>query len=100
MDGIVTDQRNGNKILKAQGVLSISMAGELRDILVKEISENEHPEIDLGEVEEIDAAILQLLYSAVKTAESKGKEIYWSNISEACIEAAQAAAMFKDKWFW
>ncbi len=99
MDNIVTDQQNGNQILKLRGVLSISEAGEIRDALIKEISENEHPEIDLGEVEEIDAGILQLLCSAIKSAESEGKELYWSNISEACIEAAQSAAMFKDKWF-
>ncbi|MBW2644815.1 MAG: STAS domain-containing protein [Deltaproteobacteria bacterium] len=99
MDNIVTDQRNGSRRLKLRGILSLSGAGELRDALIKEISENEHPEIDLGEVEEIDAGMLQLLCSAVKSAESEGKEIYWANISETCIEAAQSAAMFKDKWF-
>lgn len=99
MDRITTYKQKGHTVLKFQGKLSITHANEIRDALINAIGKKKRPEIDLGEVGEIDAAILQLLCSAIKSAEAKGGEIHWHRISDACLAAARMTGMFKGKWF-
>ena len=82
-----TWQENGKSaILKIGTALSIYEAAGLRDELISHLENHEHLILELGEVQKCDAAGIQLLYSAWKTADTVGKTVTIRNPSSAILK--------------
>ena len=79
MDFKMTDDK-----IQLSGVLGYSTIDALHEIF-KQILEREDTflTIDVGQVEQIDTAALQLFLALQRDARATGKEVSWQNISES-----------------
>ena len=87
---------NSGKVLKLTGPLTIHLAGETRNAIrgyLANLAEDLSPTFDLSEVERCDAAGLQVLYSAHRTAEGMGKSLAFAALSEAVRDANTALGL-------
>lgn len=70
-------------VLKIAGTLGLERAAELHRALRDFVGQEARPIVDLAGVDACDTAALQLLCSAVKTAERAGKHIQFPGLSPA-----------------
>lgn len=75
------------------GSLTIYRAVELRELLMLALARKGDVLLDLGEVEEIDLAGVQLLLLAQREARELGKALAWGPQSEAVREALLLAGL-------
>lgn len=80
--------------LKLAGSLVIGVAAELRTALHDRILQHPEVKLDLAGVESCDAAALQLLWSARKTAEETGKRLELTAMSPAVEDTGAALGLF------
>jgi anti-anti-sigma factor len=82
-----------------EGELSIYTAAEWKRRLDDLIGQDGNLELDLGAVQELDTAGLQLLIMAKKEATARGQQLLLSNHSQAVLavfELCDIAAFFGD----
>jgi anti-anti-sigma factor len=77
-------------VVSIGNTLSIYSVPALRDELILNIEKHEMLKLSLSEVEACDAAGLQLLFSARKTADTMGKTVTICNPSSAVIRAFES----------
>jgi anti-sigma B factor antagonist len=70
-------------VLALSGDLTVGGAQELKALLMKFVTENENPEIDLLNVAQIDTTGVQLLLLARREATHAGKSLKWLGFSLA-----------------
>jgi len=88
-----------NQRLAIEGELSIYTAGEWKKRLDDLIGQGGSLELDLGAVQELDTAGLQLLIMAKKEAAARSQQLLLSNHSQAVLEVFElcgVAAFFGD----
>ena len=88
-----------NQRLAIEGELSIYTAGEWKKRLDDLIDQGGSLELDLGAVQELDTAGLQLLIMAKKEAAARSQQLLLSNHSQAVLEVFElcgVAAFFGD----
>ena len=79
-----TRPKNGkDTVVKVGATLSIYEVTALRDEIVSHLDTHGRLILDLGAIVKCDAAGIQLLYSARKTADKKGKSVMIRNPSSA-----------------
>ena len=94
-----TAERIENQRLAIEGELSIYTAGEWKKRLDDLIDQGGSLELDLGAVQELDTAGLQLLIMAKKEAAARSQQLLLSNHSQAVLEVFElcgVAAFFGD----
>jgi len=94
-----TAERIENQRLAIEGELSIYTAGEWKKRLDGLIDQGGSLELDLGAVQELDTAGLQLLIMAKKEAAARSQQLLLSNHSQAVLEVFElcgVAAFFGD----
>ncbi len=79
--------------LRLDGELTISRSGELLEVLGGSLEGNERLVADFSQVQECDAAGLQLLLSWRKTAAERGRRIRITALSAAIHAAADALGL-------
>jgi anti-sigma B factor antagonist len=79
--------------LGLEGELTIQEVSNLKDTLLKHLSEESSLEINLEGITHIDTAGLQILYAAQKTAVLQGKVLFLKHPSSAFLEAARLAGL-------
>lgn len=89
---LLTDQPDTGTLAIA-GCIDISAADELRDALREHIARYPEPSLDLAGVEACDAAVLQLLWAARRTAAHANKPLRVTAWSAAVREAGSALAV-------
>ncbi|WP_286757768.1 STAS domain-containing protein [Ralstonia sp. RL] len=85
-----TERKDGARPLhplRIEGEMTIYQAAELKQTLASALRQGEALEIDLSAVGEIDAAGIQLLIAAKKSAQAAGKELRLVAHSDAVVEA-------------
>lgn len=88
-----------NQRLAIEGELSIYTAGQWKKRLHDLIDQGGSLELDLGAVQELDTAGLQLLIMAKKEATARSQQLLLSNHSQAVLEVFElcgVAAFFGD----
>lgn len=88
-----------NQRLAIEGELSIYTAGEWKKRLDDLIDQGGSLELDLGAVQELDTAGLQLLIMAKKEAAARSQQLLLNNHSQAVLEVFElcgVAAFFGD----
>jgi anti-anti-sigma factor len=88
----ITRDESGD-VLKLAGSIEISGAKELQDSLRDFIAGTARAIVDLSEVDACDTAVLQLLYSARKTAERSGTQFEFARLSAAIRDASAALGL-------
>jgi anti-anti-sigma factor len=88
---ITTDE--SGQTLTLAGPLEIAVAEELCSALRDLLERAPHPTLDLSQVEAVDAAALQVLCSARKTAERDGKRLEIAAISPAVRNKSEALGL-------
>ena len=83
-------QIDSQRLILLEGRVGVACAGELKRLLLEEISSGRNLCVDLERAEEIDFSILQLLWAAEREAERRGIEMI-SRASEAAAGAARDA---------
>lgn len=73
--------------------LTIFHVADLRDKLLKTISAEAKPVLDLRDLQECDVAGLQLLVSLIKTANDAGKELRLNNTPDCFRKTAAAVGL-------
>lgn len=94
-----TQERQETQRLAIEGELSIYSAGEWKTRLDDLIAQGGSLELDLGAVQELDTAGLQLLIMAKKEATARSQQLLLSNHSPAVLEVFElcgVAAFFGD----
>ncbi|MGA1874225.1 MAG: lipid asymmetry maintenance protein MlaB [bacterium] len=79
--------------LGLEGELTIQGVSNLKETLLKHLSEESSLEVNLEGVTHIDTAGLQILYAAQKTAVQQGKVLSLKRPSSAFLEAARLAGL-------
>jgi anti-anti-sigma regulatory factor len=74
-------------LLRMEGQITLTSAGELKQLLLEWAAAGKDLELDLQHVEEIDITILQLLWAAAREAGRMGREM----VTRASAAAAAAA---------
>jgi len=82
----ISKNKKGIHRLKLEGELTIYNAAEMKTSIFAELQKNKELEIDLGKVNEIDSAGLQLLLLAKREATNHNKSMRLINHSEAALE--------------
>lgn len=82
----------GDAVFKIQAVQDISSVADIQSELKKLLS-NESIIIEADQVERIDAASLQLLYSFVEEARAKGVDLTWNSVSDVLRNNAKLLGM-------
>ncbi len=67
--------------------LSIAQVGELYGQLLTSIADEKAINLDLSQIERVDTAAIQLLYSFQRDAVAQGLVIIWSNPSKVFCDA-------------
>jgi anti-anti-sigma regulatory factor len=80
------EKLENQSIIRLEGEMTVTSAAELKEILAKALSEGDL-QLDLERAEEIDIAVMQLLWAAGREAERKGVDI-----SVRALEAVTRAA--------
>lgn len=94
-----TQERQETQRLAIDGELSIYSASEWKKRLDALIAQGGSLELDLGAVQELDTAGLQLLIMAKKEATARSQQLLLSNHSQAVLEVFElcgVAAFFGD----
>jgi anti-anti-sigma regulatory factor len=86
-------EADSGRVLKLSGALRINVADEIRVALLDFVCTASRPVVDLSEVTECDAAGLQLLISASRTAERSATPYELVNVPGAVREAAAALGL-------
>ncbi|PAU66692.1 hypothetical protein BZL41_00280 [Pseudomonas sp. PIC25] len=79
--------------LAVAGELTIYTASEWKPRLLAPLLEDEHLELDLGAVQELDTAGLQLLLLAKKEARARSLTLQFCNHSPAVLEAIELCGL-------
>lgn len=79
-------QRSANQRLAIEGELNIYTAAEWKKRLQDLVEQGVNLELDLGAVQELDTAGLQLLIMAKKEATDRSQQLLLSNHSQAVLE--------------
>ncbi|MEI9972936.1 MAG: STAS domain-containing protein [Ignavibacteriota bacterium] len=75
-------------VLRIAGDVGINVVEQLHSVLREFVSTAARPTVDLSDVENCDAAVLQLLTSARKTAERANKPFDFAGVSAAVLDAS------------
>ena len=92
---IQTEEDREKTCLKIEGTIDVYETPALKVSLLEGLSRGDII-LDLAEVSECDLAAVQLLYSALRTAHSRGRRIEISDISQNVIQAFESAAVKVD----
>ena len=76
-------------VIKPGEELTINGAAEIHAKLLNAFADNQDIVLDLNDVKDCDTAGIQLMCSAVKTAENMNKKLSLINISDAVNDAAE-----------
>lgn len=90
------EEKNGNIRLQVEGSMSINEVAALREELFACLENSAGLELDLGGVTACDAAGLQLLYAARKTAEEGERGFRIAGASHTVLEILQSAGLNPD----
>ena len=77
-------------LIRVQGEFTVTLASELKNLLLEGLASAEHLQVDLTQAEEIDASLLELLWAAAREAARQNGRIV-SGVSEAAAAAARDA---------
>ena len=80
-------------VLHISGNLSIETAEELRAAMLDPLAAASDISLDLSAVEACDTAALQLLCSACKTAQARGKRLEFVGMPDAVVQTALALGL-------
>jgi len=80
-------------MMSIAGALEIGAAEELRNALRDFLDRAQRPSLDLSQVDGVDAAALQVLCSARKTADRSGKHLEIAAISAAVRTTSEALGL-------
>ncbi|MGA8134594.1 MAG: STAS domain-containing protein [Pseudomonas gingeri] len=83
------------RILVLEGPLTIYTATERRDLLLELFPLAEEVEMDLGSVDELDTAGLQLLVLAKQESIRQGRTLLLSNHSAAVLQAFDLSGLHR-----
>ncbi|GBC60706.1 anti-sigma factor antagonist [Desulfonema ishimotonii] len=92
-----TDKKEGEMLVRIDGGMTVADAAAIRDKLVACFDSCESLIADLRDVADCDAAGVQLICSAHKTADATGKRFAVVNASEAVIKAVARAGLHPEK---
>lgn len=90
---------NNQQRIAIEGELNIYTAAEWKQRLQDLVEQGENLELDLGAVQELDTAGLQLLIMAKREANARNRQLSLSNHSQAVLEVFElcgVAAFFGD----
>jgi anti-anti-sigma factor len=82
--------------LALSGEMTIQRIAEIKKQLSEILAETNELALDLKDVNRADLTFLQLLCSAHRTAQSSGKKIHCSEVSEAVDQAISDAGFVRD----
>ncbi len=91
------ETKNGQAVLKVNGRMTVSEAGSLRDKLIECFDDYNGLILDLQDVEECDAAGIQLICSVHKTAGTTEKPFSVANASKAVTETVVRTGLNPEK---
>jgi anti-anti-sigma regulatory factor len=80
--------------VRLQGSLSLRDAKQVQGLLLDAISASREVEIDVSDVSSIDVSIIQLIVSARKSAEQRGRKLTLATGSSGPFKAALAKMGF------
>jgi anti-anti-sigma factor len=86
--GILVEIRDGSAHVAIEGDLTVSSVQDIRAALAAVVVEHDETEIDLGSIEEIDSAGLQLMLIAKR---SEGRTVRFVNHSDAVLRLLDLA---------
>jgi anti-anti-sigma factor len=88
---------DGRAQIKIEGTISVYEVAALRDELVSCFAASEHISLDLTEATGCDVTGVQVLYSALKTAQSTGKTFAIAKASASIFDTLVRAGMEPDE---
>lgn len=91
------EDKDGQALLELEDSISVYEAAVVRDKLVAFMDASESLRIDLSKLEDCDITGIQLLYSAKKTAEDKGKSFSVTGASPAVVDVMARAGINADE---
>ncbi|MBR0830216.1 STAS domain-containing protein [Bradyrhizobium manausense] len=80
--------------VRLQGSLTLRDAKQVQGLLLDAISASREVEIDVSDVSSIDVSIIQLIVSARKSAEQRGRKLALATESNGAFRATLAKAGF------
>ncbi len=92
-EGKGSDRPGGGAVIRCGGLLNISQANHLRDLLQEACGQHDVITLDLDEPEHIDTAGVQLLYSFINYSKRNGIPLQWRNVPPALHEMAAQLGM-------
>ena len=88
-DGIKRSRRK----VTLSGSVGIAQAQLLQETLAPLLTRKAKVSIDLGAVERIDTAILQLLLAFSREGQARGMPVDWTALNESSIDAARLVGL-------
>jgi len=88
--------QTGDRVLQLAGALDIAGAGSLRETLLDSLVRQPELVLDLSRVEDCDAAALQLLFAAQKSAARGRQDFRVACWSDAVAETARVLGLSLD----
>ncbi len=76
-------------VVTCDEAIDIAVVEELHQNLRRALEEGQAIEIEAGQVERADTAVLQTLYACFKEARSRDVAVKWRRVSEAVVDAAE-----------
>ena len=93
-----TSQTEQGAILYLKDEVTVAEAAELKDELVKLMSEESSFVLDAGQATELDTSIIQLIFSTSKAAKEQGVEMSLTGRSEAFENAMERTGILADQF--
>ena len=91
---IVHDQIDGKRLIRFEGATDISLAAELKALLLESLASGTDVQVDLQQTTEMDITALQLLWAAGRAAEKSGVRFNLSGCIPKEISVTAAIAGF------
>ena len=91
------DKQRNRALLSLRGILGIQQASDLKSYCLKGFEEVQEVEIDLQSLEEVDAAIIQVLFSIKDFTKGSDKSIIYPSPLPTSVVTSMTKIGFSDE---
>jgi anti-anti-sigma regulatory factor len=72
---VILDESEGIALIRIEGDVSIAMAAEMKDLLIKTLASGKDLHVSMASATDLDVTALQLLYAADREAAKSGTKL-------------------------
>lgn len=96
--GVTLEQGTGWSTLRLEGAIDISLAAELKQLLMTAVAQGGEVRVDLGGATDLDVTAVQLLMAAERKAKGAGVGFAYSDVVPQQILSALSEAGLQQIW--